>query len=213
MAHAPGREGAELPCGRIRTARDPYTQCPAISAGPPINCGTRTPSRWRHESVPLIVVQRQLGHSNLGITSIYVRGIDNAEVIEGRPRPPRAHGPRQRLASALMKPAGTPLIAQCDSARGVSRRLHLAFVRRRSHARALAPQAEGVEFAAVSRAASLRVVIIVGRSSLGPRRSPSRAATSACAGPEQAPRLGAWRLCPLRPSLLEQALGPCVLDR
>jgi site-specific recombinase XerD len=34
------------------------------------------------EGVPLIVIQRQLGHSNLGITSIYLEGIDNAEIIE-----------------------------------------------------------------------------------------------------------------------------------
>jgi len=35
-----------------------------------------------HEGVPLIVIQRPLGHSNLGITSIYLPGIDNAEVVE-----------------------------------------------------------------------------------------------------------------------------------
>jgi hypothetical protein len=34
------------------------------------------------EGVPLIVIQRQLGHTNLGITSIYLQGIDNAEVID-----------------------------------------------------------------------------------------------------------------------------------
>jgi site-specific recombinase XerD len=34
------------------------------------------------EGVPLIVVQHQLGHSNLGITSVYLQGIDNAEIIE-----------------------------------------------------------------------------------------------------------------------------------
>ena len=34
------------------------------------------------EGVPLIVNQRQLGHSNLGITSIYLQGIDNAEIID-----------------------------------------------------------------------------------------------------------------------------------
>jgi site-specific recombinase XerD len=42
------------------------------------------------EGVPLIVIQRQLGHSNLGITSIYLQGIDNAEIIEtvhARPQP------------------------------------------------------------------------------------------------------------------------------
>lgn len=34
------------------------------------------------EGVPLIVIQRQLGHSNLGITSIYLQGIDNSEIID-----------------------------------------------------------------------------------------------------------------------------------
>jgi hypothetical protein len=46
-----------------------------------------------HEGVPLIVIQRQLGHSTLGIISIYLQGIDNAEIIEtvhGR------HAPRCR---------------------------------------------------------------------------------------------------------------------
>jgi integrase/recombinase XerD len=33
------------------------------------------------EGVPLIVIQRQLGHSNLGITSVYLQGIDG-EIIE-----------------------------------------------------------------------------------------------------------------------------------
>jgi integrase len=35
-----------------------------------------------HEGVPLIVIQPQLGHSNLGITSIYLQGIDIAEIID-----------------------------------------------------------------------------------------------------------------------------------
>jgi integrase/recombinase XerD len=35
-----------------------------------------------HEGVPLVAIQRQLGHSNLGITSVYLQGIDNAEIIE-----------------------------------------------------------------------------------------------------------------------------------
>ena len=48
------------------------------------------PHQFRHahavemarEGVPLIVIQRQLGHSNLGITSVYLQGIDSAEIIE-----------------------------------------------------------------------------------------------------------------------------------
>ena len=35
-----------------------------------------------HERVPLVVIQRQLGHSNLGITSVYLQGIDSAEIID-----------------------------------------------------------------------------------------------------------------------------------
>jgi site-specific recombinase XerD len=34
------------------------------------------------EGVPLVVIQRQLGHTNLGITSIYLQGIDNTEIID-----------------------------------------------------------------------------------------------------------------------------------
>lgn len=42
------------------------------------------------EGVPLIVIQRQLGDTNLGITSIYLQGIDSTEIIDtvhARPRP------------------------------------------------------------------------------------------------------------------------------
>lgn len=31
------------------------------------------------EGVPLVVIQRQLGHANLGVTSVYLQGIDSAE--------------------------------------------------------------------------------------------------------------------------------------
>jgi site-specific recombinase XerD len=33
------------------------------------------------EGVPLNVIQRQLGHTNLGVTSTYLQGIDSAEII------------------------------------------------------------------------------------------------------------------------------------
>jgi integrase/recombinase XerD len=50
------------------------------------------------EGVPIVVIQRQLGHADLGVTSVYLRGIDNAEVIDAvhERRPP-------------MIPAGTGL--------------------------------------------------------------------------------------------------------
>jgi hypothetical protein len=61
--------------------------------------------------VPLIVIQRQLGHSNLGITSIYLQGIDNGEIIEtvyARRAPMiqsthRAGSDRKRIASAARR--------------------------------------------------------------------------------------------------------------
>jgi integrase/recombinase XerD len=34
------------------------------------------------QGVPLIVIQRQLGHTSLGVTSIYLQGIDSAEIID-----------------------------------------------------------------------------------------------------------------------------------
>jgi site-specific recombinase XerD len=34
------------------------------------------------EGAPLNVIQRQLGHTDLGVTSVYLRGIDNAEIID-----------------------------------------------------------------------------------------------------------------------------------
>jgi integrase len=59
----------------------------AVAAGVPRRFA---PHQLRHahavemarEGVPLVVIQRQLGHSNLGITSVYLQGIDNAEIID-----------------------------------------------------------------------------------------------------------------------------------
>jgi integrase len=66
------------------------------------------PHRPRHahavelaqEGVPLNIIQRQLGHTNLGVTSlgIYLQGIDNAEIVA------TVHG-----RSAPMIPASTRL--------------------------------------------------------------------------------------------------------
>jgi integrase len=67
------------------------------------------------EGVPLIVIQRQLGHSNLGITSRLPPGHRQRRDHRDRPRPTRADAPRQRLAAALNDGhARPPLVAQCD---------------------------------------------------------------------------------------------------
>jgi Phage integrase family len=54
------------------------------------------------EGVPLIVIQRQPGHSNLGITSIYPQGIDNGETVgPGAMRSPRARATTEPRRSEL----------------------------------------------------------------------------------------------------------------
>jgi site-specific recombinase XerD len=50
------------------------------------------------EGVPLNIIQRQLGHANLGTTSIYLQGIDTEEIIatvHGR------HGPMMSASAGL----------------------------------------------------------------------------------------------------------------
>jgi len=51
------------------------------------------------EGVSLNVIKRQLGHANLGITSVYLEGIDAGEIIE------TVHGRRAPLI-----PAATALV-------------------------------------------------------------------------------------------------------
>ena len=78
---------------RRAVATGPAPPPERICAGAPSPAGVRRRfalHQLRHahavelarEGVPLIVIQRQLGHSNLGITSIYLQGIDNEEIIE-----------------------------------------------------------------------------------------------------------------------------------
>ena len=51
------------------------------------------------EGVPLNIIQRQLGHTDLGVTSTYLQGIDNAEIVNavharGAPMMPASAGLR-----------------------------------------------------------------------------------------------------------------------
>jgi integrase/recombinase XerD len=76
-------------CGRAWSASAARAQLRATAA----TAGVRrrfAPHQLRHahavemarEGIPLLVIQRQLGHTNLGITSIYLQGIDSAEIID-----------------------------------------------------------------------------------------------------------------------------------
>jgi site-specific recombinase XerC len=84
-------------CGRRWSAAAVRAQLSRVAA----RSGVRrrfAPHQLRHahavemarEGVPLVVIQPQLGHANLGITSVYLQGIDNAEIIDtvhARPAP------------------------------------------------------------------------------------------------------------------------------
>jgi Phage integrase family len=73
------------------------------------------------EGVPLVVIQRQLGHADLGVTSVYLRGIDNTEIVHAvheRPAPDDPCGQRasghaltqtSRGPCRLARPTGLPL--------------------------------------------------------------------------------------------------------
>jgi integrase/recombinase XerD len=50
------------------------------------------------EGISLIVIQRQLGHADLAITSRYLRGIDNTEIIAAVHDRPHTLG-RRRMSS------------------------------------------------------------------------------------------------------------------
>jgi len=53
------------------------------------------------EGVPLNIIQRQLGHENLGTTSIYLQGIDPEEIIA------TVHMRRAPMMSATAAPEST----------------------------------------------------------------------------------------------------------
>jgi hypothetical protein len=75
------------------------------------------------EGVPLIVIQRQLGHTNLGITSIYLQGIDNTEIIDTvharrAPMVPvdsRARAVTPRPAAGKLTTSSPPVLVQIAS--------------------------------------------------------------------------------------------------
>jgi site-specific recombinase XerD len=81
------------------------------------------------EGVSVNVIQRQLGHANLGTTSIYLQGIDMEEHLHGA-RPPSAHDDRNSRTAALKNPdAHSASADSCARAPGPGRRfLHQAVV-------------------------------------------------------------------------------------
>jgi integrase len=67
---------------RATDAALPRRPCGCASAIRAAPTPTRARVEMAREGVSLNVIQRQLGHANLGITSVYLQGIDNSEIIE-----------------------------------------------------------------------------------------------------------------------------------
>jgi Phage integrase family len=97
------------PADRARPRRWPRPAGPLAEAsdGAAGGGGVRrrfAPHRLRHahavemarEGVPLNVIQRQLGHADLGITSVYLQGIDGGEIVD------IAHGRRAPVIQAAV---------------------------------------------------------------------------------------------------------------
>jgi Phage integrase family len=63
------------------------------------------------EGVPLLVIRRQLGHTNLGITSIYLQGIDSAQIIDTVYARPRPDGARRPIAKARSRQLSNATVA------------------------------------------------------------------------------------------------------
>jgi hypothetical protein len=100
---------AGLPIGALFCVpRGPTRGRPCSAAGvrvqlrnAAVTAGVRrrlAPHQFRHahavemsrEGVLMVVIQRQLGHADLGVTSVYLRGIDNTEIVHAvheRPAP------------------------------------------------------------------------------------------------------------------------------
>ncbi|WP_326924440.1 site-specific integrase [Capillimicrobium parvum] len=86
-----GRCCASPPGRRGDANGQPAPHAPSCATPPraPVSASA-SPHQLRHahavemgrEGVPLIVIQRQLGHTNLGITSIYLQGIDSTEIFD-----------------------------------------------------------------------------------------------------------------------------------
>jgi integrase/recombinase XerD len=68
--------------GRAAPSRYPGRRAPARGVPHQLRRAHAHALELLREGVPLNVVQRQLGHRNLGVTSIYLQGIDPDEIIQ-----------------------------------------------------------------------------------------------------------------------------------
>jgi site-specific recombinase XerD len=79
----PPRSGAPLASGAVRHRfRELAGQAGVRRRFAPHQLRHAHAVEMAREGVPLNVIQRQLGHANLGVTSVYLQGIDTAEIVD-----------------------------------------------------------------------------------------------------------------------------------
>jgi integrase len=85
---ANGRATLVRNCGSSHPPRSSsFCGCPpslrsaAVAPRPRVRSHRSQRGRDGREGAPLVVIQRQLGHRNLGITSVYLEGIDSSEIV------------------------------------------------------------------------------------------------------------------------------------
>ena len=92
----------------------PHARSCGASPPQPACADAFAPHQLRHahavemarEDVPLIIIQRQLAHSDLGITSVYLQGIRQRRNHRHRSRPARADGAGEHLPATVRRRAG-----------------------------------------------------------------------------------------------------------
>ena len=90
VVRGPTRGRPCAPAGSASSCTTPRSRQVCVDDSHRTSCATRMRSRCRARGSRCIVIQRQLGHADLAITSRYLRGIDNTEIIQAvhqRPEP------------------------------------------------------------------------------------------------------------------------------
>lgn len=84
------RSDSRKALGVVRRSQATPTNCNARQCPSPLRPAPAPSRSCSRDGARGLVIQRQLGHANLGVTSIYLQGIDSSEIIDtvhARPAP------------------------------------------------------------------------------------------------------------------------------
>jgi hypothetical protein len=80
MARPAGDAGHALQ--RVGSCASSLCRPASVGGSRPISCATPHAVELAREGVAVNIIQRQLGHTDLGTTSTYLQGIDPSEIID-----------------------------------------------------------------------------------------------------------------------------------